>query len=514
MNESNHSKSTILLISLTLLGRITGLFREMVLSYVYGTSSMSDAYSVAVTFSTVVFAGIAVAILNGYIPSAVAEAQHGRLLSYTNGMLKTTALIAYSLATGLLLALPLLIRIMARGFSMDAFSATIQLSRYIILAAPLLCFIELFAGYLQIKGQFWALPVQSITENCILIGVFLIAAENANHIGIGYGLALVVPLLVIVWSSKRHGFSLESSEKSKEKVAEAWRLIFPTLGIQFATQINTVVDRSFASTLSEGTVSSLRYASLLCDVVVSVFAASISMVRYPQIAIVMEKGNKDETAEAISDTLDTLLLLIIPIAGFLLCSAHPVIKLMFERGAFTAQNTATTSVLLRLYTFSILCASIQEFLARVFLAAKKSKTLLGIQIMYVFLNICLNSLLIKSWGAGGLAAATSIASVFPVVLMLAFLKRRYPAFDLTILGMRFIKSAAGVGAFLFTSFVVKAIIPLATDGFFGVCIFLLETGILAITVYIVCLVGLRDRTLLSLLRQFVSLLSRKRDPKQ
>ena len=501
MNESNHSKSAILLITLTLLGRVTGLFREMVLSYVYGTSGMSDAYSVAVTFSTVIFAGIAVAILNGYIPSAVSEAQRGKLLSYTSGMLKTTAMVACLLVACLLMSLPLLIRVMARGFSAETFSVTIQLSRYIVLAAPLLCFIELFAGYLQIKGHFWALPLQSITENCVLIGVFLVSA-------------LVVPLLVIVWSSKRNGFHLVSPQQSKEKVAETWRLIFPTLGIQFATQVNSVVDRSFASTLSEGTVSSLRYASLLCDVVVSVFAVSISMVRYPQIAMVMEKGDKKKTAEAIVSTLDTLLLLIIPIAGFLVCGAYPVIKLMFERGAFTAQNTAVTSVLLRLYAFSILSASIQEFLARVFLAAKESKTLLAIQAVYVFLNICLNGLLIKLWGAEGLAAATSIASVFSAAFMLILLKRWYPTLDLKTLGLRFIKSAAAVGAFLVAGFAAKAVISLESAGLFGVCAFLLGSGISAVVIYIACLTGLRDRTLLSFLRQPFSLLNRKQHPKQ
>ena len=514
MNESNHSKSAILLITLTLLGRVTGLFREMVLSYVYGTSGMSDAYSVAVTFSTVIFAGIAVAILNGYIPSAVSEAQRGKLLSYTSGMLKTTAMVACLLVACLLMSLPLLIRVMARGFSAETFSVTIQLSRYIVLAAPLLCFIELFAGYLQIKGHFWALPLQSITENCVLIGVFLVSAEDVNRIGVGYVLALVVPLLVIVWSSKRNGFHLVSPQQSKEKVAETWRLIFPTLGIQFATLVNSVVDRSFASTLSEGTVSSLRYASLLCDVVVSVFAVSISMVRYPQIAMVMEKGDKKKTAEAIVSTLDTLLLLIIPIAGFLVCGAYPVIKLMFERGAFTAQNTAVTSVLLRLYAFSILSASIQEFLARVFLAAKESKTLLAIQAVYVFLNICLNGLLIKLWGAEGLAAATSIASVFSAAFMLILLKRWYPTLDLKTLGLRFIKSAAAVGAFLVAGFAAKAVISLESAGLFGVCAFLLGSGISAVVIYIACLTGLRDRTLLSFLRQPFSLLNRKQHPKQ
>lgn len=500
--------------ALTLLGRITGLFREMVLSYTYGTSSMSDAYSVAVTFSAVIFAGIAVAVLNGYIPAAVSESQYGRLLSYTSGMLKTTAAIAYLLAACLLATLPLLIRIMARGFSAEAFSTTIQLSRYIILAAPLLCFIELFAGYLQIRGHFWALPLQSITENCVLIGVFLVSAESATRIGVGYGLTLAVPLLVIVWASRQNGFSLEPTRQSREKVAETWRLIIPTLGIQFATQVNSVVDRSFASTLPEGTVSSLRYASLLCDVVVSVFAVSISMVRYPQISMVMEKGDREKTAKEIGKTLDTLLLLIVPIAGFLLCIAYPIIKLMFERGAFTAQDTAVTSVLLRLYTFSILSASIQEFLARVFLAAKASKTLLAIQSVYVLLNICLNGLLIRLWGAGGLAAATSIASILPATLMLALLKRRYHALDLKILALRLVKSAAAVGVFLISEFAVNMVVSVEGMGFFGVCVFLLGSGILAMAIYIACLAGLRDRTLLQLLKKAVSLLNQKRDSKR
>lgn len=187
---------------------------------------------------------------------------------------------------------------------------------------------------------------------------------------------------------------------------------------------------------------------------------------------------------------------------------------MFERGAFTAQNTAVTSVLLRLYAFSILSASIQEFLARVFLAAKESKTLLAIQAVYVFLNICLNGLLIKLWGAEGLAAATSIASVFSAAFMLILLKRWYPTLDLKTLGLRFIKSAAAVGAFLVAGFAAKAVISLESAGLFGVCAFLLGSGISAVVIYIACLTGLRDRTLLSFLRQPFSLLNRKQHPKQ
>ena len=197
-----------------------------------------------------------------------------------------------------------------------------------------------------------------------------------------------------------------------------------------------------------------------------------------------------------------------------MCAAYPVIKLMFERGAFTAQNTAATSVLLRLYAFSILSASIQEFLARVFLAAKKSKTLLAIQAVYVFLNICLNGLLIKLWGAEGLAAATSIASVFSAAFMLILLKRWYPTLDLKTLGLRFIKSAAAVGAFLAAGFAARAVISLESAGLFGVCAFLLGSGISAVVIYISCLTGLRDRTLLLFLRQAFSLLNRKQHPKQ
>lgn len=441
MKNSSISKVTIWLMLLTMVGRATGLLREMMLSYIYGASSMSDAYVVAATFSSVFFAGIASAILNGYIPIAVEENEKGNLSPYTRNMMIVTALMTYLFAFVLMIGLKPALSVMARGFSGNAYQYAYQLSYYVLAFSPILCIINILVGYLQVKGVFWVSAAQSVITNIIMIVIFYITVDRVEALGIGYGFSVIIPLLIIFFTAHKKGYRIyDKAEWKNNNVYRTWRLVIPTLGVQLAAQLNSVIDRSFASTLEEGTVSSLKYAFLICSLVVSIIAVSIGMVQYPKLALAFNEKNENYGIDIFVLTLNSVLIIIVPIVFGTVFFAELIIKILFERGAFTVEDTQRTSMLLQIYAFAILGNSLQEIISRILLATKRARALFILYTGYVLLNIMLNLCFIKIWGAKGLAFGTTLSTLISVLVMLIYLTYIYKHFHLYKLAVPFIKT--------------------------------------------------------------------------
>lgn len=438
--KNNTSRVTVLLMVLTMIGRMTGLFREMMLSYIYGASAMSDAYVVATTFSSVIFAGIAAAILNGYVPIAVEEHEKGNLSRYTNNMLLVTLILIYVFAFILIICLNPILSIMAKGFSEASYNYTYKLSLYILMFSPILCIINILIGYLQIKGCFLISALQSVITNIIMIMVFYVTINHVDALGIGYGFSVTVPFLLILLIAYKKEYRIFSRVEWKNRnIFRTWKLIIPTLGVQLAAQFNSIIDRSFASLLEEGTVSSLKYAFLICTMAVSIIAVSIGTVQYPKLALAFSEKKEEYAVDIFTQAMNHVLLIVVPIVFGTIFLAVPIIRILFEHGAFTAEDTKRTSVLLQIYAFAILGNSFQEIISRILLAAKRAKALFILYTGYVLLNIVFNVWFVEIWKAKGLAFGTTLSTLVSVCVMLFYLKWKYQCFRFAKLGIPFVK---------------------------------------------------------------------------
>lgn len=421
----------LMLMGLTMIGRITGLLREVMLSYFFGASAISDAYVVATTFSTVIFAGLAAAILNGYVPQAVVlDSKQNNY--YTTKFLLQTVIVSIVLSFVLLLLLDYILLVLAKGFAPEAMNYARQLSRYVIVFSPLLCVINVMVGYLQVNNSFNAASLQSILTNTVMIIVFYLSLGNVLKLGMGYGFSLILPTITIILFAFKKGYQIQySSDVMREEAKATWGIIVPTLGVQLAIQINSIIDRSFASTLKEGTVSSMKYAFLICTLVVSIIAVSIGMIRYPQIAKLLSYNSRKDLSGVINDTIQQTCLLILPISITIIVFSKSVIEILFQHGAFTEQDTLYTAPILQIYAAMIIANSFQEIISRVLLAAKHTRALFYIYIIYVGLNILFNVYLIRMMGARGLALGTTLSTYLCVIFMMAYLKCRHNYLNLS-----------------------------------------------------------------------------------
>lgn len=497
--KKNTSKVTFWLMILTMVGRVTGLFREMMLSYIYGASAMSDAYVVATTFSTIIFAGIAAAILNGYVPIAVEENEKDNLSKYTSAMMVVTFVSTYALAVVVIICLNPILSIMARGFSETAYNYAYQLSVYILIFSPILCLINVLVGYLQIKGNFFASALQSVSTNVIMIVIFYITINNVEALGMGYGFSVMVPFGIILFIAYKKGYSIWNKiEWKNSSVVRTWKLIIPTLGVQLAAQFNSIIDRSFASMLEEGTVSSLKYAFLICTMVVSIIAVSIGMVQYPKLALAFSEKKEDNAVDIFTSTMNNVLLIVIPIVVGIIFLADSIIKVLFEHGAFTAQDTQRTAILLQIYAFAILGNSFQEIISRILLAAKKAKALFILYTGYVVLNIGFNICFVQIWEAKGLAFGTTLSTLISVLIMLFYLKVSYNRFKFSKLVEPFVKmfiaSACMLLVLVGLRFIMKGII---TDDI-GALIYIIVCVCVGAIIYAVCLILQKEKIALEM----------------
>lgn len=416
-------KKQFVFMSLTLVGRTIGLLREMVLSYYYGASAMSDAYTVATTFSSVIFAGVAATILNGIIPDTVESKREGNASGYINSIFRQTVIFSFVLSLVLFLLLKVLLKFMANGFSEQAFGWAYELSLYVLIFAPFLCFINVLVGYLQVEGHFNSLPVQSLVTNTVMIAVFWLSSGNIKILGLGYGASVIMPFAVIFIYSLKNGFAFDFWDRSeKPKALRTWLLIIPTFGVQIAAQLNSIVDRSFASSLGEGVVSMMKYAFLLCTMVVSVVAIPIGMMRYPVITESVSSGNLSEANRVLIKTLKEIIVLTLPIVVIIMFFSKLIVSLLFGRGAFDSEDVMMTAEILSVYAISIIGNSMMEILSRVMLSVKKTSKLFIFYCIYVAFNVFLNFNLIKVWGANGLALGTTISAMVMAGILYLYVK--------------------------------------------------------------------------------------------
>ena len=209
-----------------------------------------------------------------------------------------------------------------------------------------------------------------------------------------------------------------------ENIKNMLILIFPMLVGVAVGQINTFVDRALATTLGDGKLAALNYASKLNDFVMALFVTSIITVIYPKLSKMSNNANKDGFINMIVKSSNCIILLVLPISIGAIILAEPIVRILFQRGAFDATSTNMTSIALRLYSLGLLAMGIRDILTRAFYSFSDTKTPMINSSLALIINIILNFILIKPLGYAGLAISTSIASIITVILLFISLKKK------------------------------------------------------------------------------------------
>jgi putative peptidoglycan lipid II flippase len=235
-----------------------------------------------------------------------------------------------------------------------------------------------------------------------------------------------VAQLSLQWPSlRREGFTyrpiLDWKDESLRRVLV---LMGPgTIGLA-ATQVNVFVNTVLATGEGTGAVSWLNYAFRLMYLPIGLFGVSIATATLPAVSRHVAMRDEGAARRTVADGLSMMLMLNIPATVGLMVLAPPIVRLIFERGAFTAADTAATAIAVQYYALGLVGYSVVRITSPVFYALGQNRTPVMVSVATVLANAVLNIWLVGLMGYGGLALGTSIAALFNAALLMFFLRKR------------------------------------------------------------------------------------------
>lgn len=492
------AKNTTLLILTTLLGRASGFLRELVLARQFGASGVSDAFVVAYTMPFVLLMGFASAIATIYIPmflrvNSQSEAD-GKHLS--NNLVTILCLLGITVSALFMLYPHSIVRLFAVGFDARTLELTVMLARFMMWSITPILLTNLFSAYLQLQGSFFICGSYTLLVNACIIASLLNAAPGSLSV-LGFGVlgGYIAACILFIAVSYKKGFRYAPVLDFKSDETKTFLALFLPVFLNGAIQqINNLIDRSFASTLAEGTVSALNYSSKCQEFITAVFVASMITVLFPQLSRLHNIGDHQKIKEYLAQGLSVIALFILPVTVGLIVLARPVITLLFARGSFNEQAVKITFECLMFYSVGLIGFNINPLLSKVFYALEDSKTPTVNSTIAVGINILLNIILIKNMQHRGLALATSIASIVATILLLVSLNKKLGSLnlrgtliDITKMGI----SSLIMGGIVFA--VNRALFYMCGNSFHWVGVNVVLSITLGLAVYVPLLLLLRVR---------------------
>lgn len=426
---SNVAKTTLGLMIITILSKVLGFGRELVLGATYGTSIYSDIYITSFNIPTVLFSVVGMALSTTFIPLYYENEKIGgfrKATQFTNNIFNIVLIIGILLSLIVYIFAEQVVKLFAVGFTGQTLMLAVNFTRVIIFGGIFMGLSSIMSSIIQIKGNFIIPGMIGIPYNIILIISIILAAKiNIILLPIGALIAISSQFLFQLPFAYKNGYRYKPLLDIKDDyVKKAIYLVAPVIIGVAVNQINTMIDRTLASTLVEGSISALNYANRLNGFVMGMFITTIGVVIYPMLSKISNNENKDDFINIVSKSINSVVLLIMPITIGAIVLATPIVKLLFQRGAFDDRATSMTAIALIFYSGCILGFGLRQILEKVFYSLKDTKIPMINGVVAISINIALNLIFVRFMGYAGLAFATSISSIICAVLLFISLKKK------------------------------------------------------------------------------------------
>lgn len=437
-------KTALMLMVLTIFSKVIGFSRDIILSYFYGASGVSDAYLISLTIPTVIFTFVGVGISTTFIPifsQVLKEDGEEKANDFTNNVINLLMLISSIIVIAVLFFTEPIVKTFASGFEGETLSLAISLTRITIFSIFITGIIYVFKGYLEIKNNFITPVLIGIPLNLFLItSIFLSTKTDLIVLGYGKIIAAVAQLIFLApfLIKKAYRYNL-NFDFNNSKLKKMLYLSIPVILGTSVNQINMLVDRTLASQVAIGGISALNYAHQLNRFIQGIFVMSIATVMFATISKMAVEKNIVGIKKSLGESITGISLLVLPAMVGSMIFAAPIVSLLFGRGEFDSRAVLMSSEALYYYSIGMIALGIREVLARAFYSLQDTKTPMINAAIGMVLNIALNFILVQYLKLGGLALATSIAAIFTTGLMFITLRKKIGPFGMKQISISFLK---------------------------------------------------------------------------
>lgn len=442
MSSTNRTlvKAAGFLMAAQLISRLLGFLRETLIAGFYGQGSTTDAYNAAFILPDLLYwllvggvlSAAFIPVFSEYIAKEKVDEGWKVVSSVVNLIFLTLGLLIF---IGLLFT-PQFLRLMVPGFEkIGNIHLTVNLTRILLIQPLFMAISGLIMGVLNSYKIFWPSALGTVLYNACIIFFGTILAnpakpESISGFAVGVVVGAVASFAVQIPSLRKVGVRYYPIiDWHNPGVRRIGALALPIIISYSLNQIQVVVNNNFGSTLPPGSITAVWYSYRLFQLPVGIFALAIAVATFPTMTEQAALKQWDKLRQTISGAIRMVVFITVPISVGMIVLRYPLIRVLFQHGQFSANDTFTTAIPLFYFAIGISSQSVIQILPRAFYALQDTWTPVILGIIAMVVNVIAMVLLIGPLAHGGLAFATSIAAVVNMVLLFYMLRRRLGQMD-------------------------------------------------------------------------------------
>ncbi|WP_188816612.1 murein biosynthesis integral membrane protein MurJ [Calditerricola satsumensis] len=416
-------RSAIVIIVLTMIGRVMGLVRSIFISHEFGTSFEVGAFYTAFTIPNLVFLFVPGAINAVFLPSLKKYIIQGKFDEARALFQKvlTVSLLIYSLFTAVawLYADPI-IAWMTPGIPVHEQKLAANLLRWMLPSNLFIVLIGLFSSTLNVHGQFGLPNFGSIVNSLIVIfSIYLFVPLLGIHgLAIGTTLGFAGAALIMLPALIRKRYSLAPNwqwrDPELKKIGERF---LPILLGSLITSLNEVIEKFLTSDFGSDKIAALSYAKQIYQVPLAVFVGAFAMPIFPLLVELIKKHAWQEAKSALEKTLTYMLLLLLPTTAGLWVLGEKIVALLFQRGQFDAYSTHITTLGLIFFALGLYPLAVRDILTRAFYALENTVIPVVVGVIQIAAYVLSSLMFARYLGFSGVALGWTVGAMVNVLLL-------------------------------------------------------------------------------------------------
>jgi len=437
----------------TLISRVLGYFRDILIATFLGASIYADAFFVAFrlpnTFRRLFAEGVFnAAFIPSYADEIIISKAEGK--KFADDVLNLLIIILLGVIFIVEIFTPTLVYLIAPGFyeNIEKFDLAVQLTR---ITFPFLFFVSLssfFSGILNSNNKFAAAAAAPIILNIFLIlSLFISYLFNLNYeLNLSYAVTLagLFQLVFLIFFAKfYYKPSINFKIKINSKVSFFLKKLLPSIFSSGVTQINILIGTIIAS-FEAGAVSYLYYADRIYQINLAIAGIAIGTVALPELTKKIKLGNISEAINIQNKSIELCLLLSIPASFGLVIASQQITSALFGYGSFLETDVILTAQALKYFGFGVPAFALIKILSNFFFARDNTKIPFYISVFSVFLNVLISVIYFKELGFIIIPIATSIATWCAVIIYFILLIQYKYLKTSSIFYINFIKTVISV----------------------------------------------------------------------
>ena len=429
----NLIKSTGTFSFFTIISRILGYLRDILVAIFLGTSFLADVFFVAFRIPNTFRRLFSEGTFNAaFVPSYSSELFKGKIKSnkFANEVFNLLFLILLTLVLVVQIFMPAFVSLIAPGFINDneKINLAINLTRITFPFLMLVSLASFFSAILNSHNKFAAAAAAPIILNIVLIIILLFSKslddELVYYLSYGVTLAGLLQLIFLYFFVTKHfKLDLKIEFKVSNKVKVFFKKLLPSIFSSGVTQINILVGTIIAS-FQASAVSYLYYADRIYQINLAIAGIAIGVVILPQLSKHISKKNKKKIDLIQNKALELSLFLSLPASIALFIASNEIISALFGYGQFSENSVINSAKALYYFSLGLPAFAMIKVFSNFFFANHDTKTPFYISLMSVLLNILISIYFFKSIGFIIIPIATTISSWFNLIILFFFLQKR------------------------------------------------------------------------------------------